>query len=484
MKTDPVSVEPDDSERAVELRTGPAVAESQRSGAGEADAAPESRRGRVGRLILPLIVLLLGFSIYSILVATREKPVRQDFVAVPPLVRIQSVTLQPLRLTVSTRGTVLPRTESDLVSEVSGRIVWLSPKLVVGGFFEAGDELLRLDERQHRIARDRARATVALRRSEARLAVAEAKRGGQLRERGAASAADLEQFQSRELVAEASLDEARASLEQAELDLERTVLRAPFEGRVRERNVDVGRFVTSGTKLGRIFAVDYSEVRLPIQMDDLAYLEGAFGSSPGQEGMLASPGRGDESGAEVKLTGRLGGRDHHWSAYLERAEAAIDEQTRMLHVVARIANPYGLAKNAMNAETREETAVVIGASERRPAAALIEGSVPLPSGLFVHAEIKGREVTDVAVLPPLSLRDGDRVFVFEPDPESTPPSIEASVVAAREGWLRVREVSVLRRDQDRVVIDGGLERGDRVVVSPLRIYSDGMRLRVVEAGDS
>jgi multidrug efflux system membrane fusion protein len=462
-----------------------------------------TNRRKLTRWLLPVVALAAGMGVYSLLVATREKPVTADFIPISPLVRIQSVELQPLRLSVVTRGTVTPRTESDLVAEVSGRILSLSPQLVVGGFFETGDELLRLDPRQYRIARDRTRATVSLRESEERLASSEAARRRQLSQRGAASAADLEQFVSRERVAEASLAESRAILEQAELDLEHTVVRAPFDGRVRERNVDVGRFVSSGTKLGRVFAVDYAEVRLPIQMDDLAFLEGAFSGGNKQGGQPGSIGL---EGARVKLTGRLGGRDYDWAAHLDRAEAAIDERTRMLHVVARVENPYGRSMQDDSESSSVDSAiqgsghdsdfasmppvstVVTSASEREVPAGLISNSIPLPAGLFVEAEIEGRLVSDVAVLPLMALRDGGRVFVFEeevPGALTTDPagSSEAEVAGVAEGWLRVRDVSVLRRDRDRVVIDEGLETGDQVVISPLRIYSDGMRLRVVEARD-
>jgi len=396
------------------------------------------------RWILPLAVLALGALILWLFVATRERPETRDPVIPSPLVRVMTVHLEEVQFTVASQGMVAPRTESNLVAEVRGRVLWISQNLVVGGFFRRGDELLRLDDREHRIARDRAKAIERLRESEARLAAAEAARRRQLRTRGAASAADLEQFESRELVAQASLAETRASLAQVELDLERTVVRAPFDGRVRERSVDVGQFVSLGIKLGRIFAVDYAEVRLPVQTDELAYLDAKFVGLDRREKVEEA-----EQGARVRLFGRLGGRELAWEAQLVRAEAAIDEQTRMLHVVARIDDPYLLETLANEAED------------------ITPERVPLPAGLFVTAEIEGRSVSDVFVLPVMALRDGDRVFILD-----------------EEDRLRVREVSVLRRDRGHVVIDGGLEAGDHVVVSPLRIYSEGMSLRTLEAEGS
>lgn len=432
------------------MTSDPVSIESKAADRTETDAAipVETLRDRSSlanphlRWILPLVTVLLGFLILWLFVITRAVPDTRDPVIPSPLVRVMTVQPQDVQLSVMSQGMVAPRTESDLVAEVRGRVLGISENLVVGGFFRRGEELLRLDDREHRIERDRARAVVRIRESEARLAKAEADRRRQLRDRGAASAADLDQFENRELVAVALVAESRAELDQVELDLTRTVVRAPFDGRVRERSVDIGQFVSPGVKLGRIFAVDYAEIRLPIQTDELAFLDAEWiGLKPRKSGEDA------DRGAPVKLTGRLGGREIVWQARLVRAEAAIDEQTRMLHVVARIDDPYLL-------KTREQNE----AEPARPA------GVPLPAGLFVTAEIEGRNVVDVFVLPVMALRDGDRVFIRDD-----------------EDRLRVRDVSVLRRDRGQIVIDRGLEAGDQVIISPLRIYSEGMSLRTVEA---
>ena len=405
--------------------------------------------------ILPVAVLVGAVVIFWALVETRDVSEKRVPTIPSPLVRVVVAEPEDLRLTVIARGTVAPRTESDLVAEVRGRVIETSAQLVEGGFFEAGDMLLRLDDREHRITLERARANVKLRESEARLATADATRRRELARRGAASAADLEQFESRELVAAAALQESKAARDQAQLDLERTVVRAPFGGRVRERSVDVGQFVSPGAKLGRIFAVDYSEVRLPIQTDELAFLDPSFEFSGMASGI---------EGAPVELTARLGGRELSWPARIDRAEAAIDEQTRMLNVVARVEDPYGLSARAERggAPTNAQRD-----GEEQDDSELPSVRSPLPPGLFVTAEIGGRALTGVFVLPLMALRDGDQVFVFD-----------------SEGQLEIRDVSVVRRDRDQVIIDGGIESGDQVVISPLRIYTEGMDLRALDASSS
>lgn len=437
MTPDPISIEP----RAPDSATAEGRIPLQ-AVAGEASLS----RNRL-HWILPLVALASSVAVYALLVATRDHPETQDAVVPVPLVRVMIAESETLQLSVSTHGTVTPRTESDLVAEVRGRVLEMSDALVVGGYFAQGEPLLRLDDREHRIALDRARAMVSLRESEARLASADAGRRRKLEREGASSAADLEQFESRESVARAFLAEARATLEQAELDLERTVVRAPYDGRVRERNVDVGQFVSPGSKLGRIFAVDQAEIRLPIQMDDLAFLDVEL------DGPIPAPAAGVDP-AGVELSARLGGIKERWPARLVRAEAVIDSESRMLHVVAQVDDPYRL-RSISGGDDETKRAVV-----------------PLPAGLFVTAEIQGRTIEDVFVVPTMALRDGDRLFVQEVTQDDGRSDL---------GLLRVREVSVVRRDRDRVVIDGGLARGDRIVISPLRIYSEGMAIRTVEA---
>lgn len=432
---------------------GPHDSRDERArGAGD-DAAAAGARATgeavsTGRMLggVAIAVVATALAVFA-LVWARRSPERVEPPVVLPLVRTTVAEPQTRRMFVTAYGSVEPRTESDLVAEVRGRIVRVSPSLVAGGFFEAGEELLALDAREARIAVDRARAQVKLRASESKLAAADAERRRQLAERGAASAADLEQFESRAQVARAQLEEARAQLAQAELDLERTVLRAPFEGRVRERFVDLGQFVNPGARLARIYAVDYAEVRLPISTDELVHLDVPLGIArrervgetlqPAAADAPTDAGESGGVGSPVALRAQLGGRDVEWEARLVRTEGEIDARTRTLHVVARVDDPYGLH----------------GAP-----------TLPLPAGLFVEARIRGREREDVYVLPTAALRDGDRVYVVERRGE--------------DEVLRMRDVELARRGASEIVVASGLAPGERVVVSPLRAAIDGMRLRV------
>ncbi len=389
----------------------------------------EARRKRApgGRQsVFVVLVLAAGVLLIGLVFLTKGDPPTAAPAPIVPAVSVAVAAPESRGLSVVTHGTVAPRTESELVAEVPGRIVWVSPALEAGGFFSAGEELLRLDGREHEIDVERARAAVELARSEARLAAADMARRRELSKRGIASSADLEQFESRAAVAQASLDQARANLAQSELDLERTVVRAPFDGRVRERRVDLGQFVSPGVSLARIFSVDYAEVRLPIRTEDLSYVDVSLGV--GVEGVAALD-------VPVTLSAQLGGEERQWPARVVRTEGEIDLATRMLNVVARVEDPY-----ARRTTARE----------------------PLPVGLFVRTEIDGRRLEDAYVLPTMALRERGRVFVVDGDDR-----------------LRFRDVEVVRRDPDEVVIAAGLDPGDRVIVSPLQNVTDGMRVRAV-----
>jgi len=377
------------------------------------------------RVIVPIVIALFGFGLAALLLATGPKvePRAPDVVA--PLVRVLDVAPENVRLRVSTYGTVVPRTESELVPEISGRVLWVSPALVSGGFFERGQPLLRVDSLDYDVALEQSRAGLA--RAESELSNAEKDYGRQLdlAQQRVASDAQRDDATNRLRVAEASLREARALLARAERDLARTEIVAPYDGRVRSEQVDVGQFVNRGSSIARIYAVDYAEVRLPIPDEELAYLD-----LP-----LVREGETLSEPAPVLLRAKFAGAFHEWQGEVVRTEGELDPRSRMVNVVARVKDPYA-----------------------QPG-----GRPPLSVGLFVRAEILGPMADDVVVLPRSAMRGSGSVLVVDPDDR-----------------LRFRDVDVLRVAPDEVLLRGGLERGERVCVSPLDTAVEGMRVRVGE----
>ncbi|MDD9996400.1 MAG: efflux RND transporter periplasmic adaptor subunit [Rhodospirillaceae bacterium] len=372
-------------------------------------------------------VLAVSLAITAIMLVTSRQLVPSEPEAVAPTVRVVDVAPASVRMVVHAQGTVSPRTEADLVPEVSGNVMWISPNLVSGGYFEAGEPLLRIDDRDYLSTLERARAAVNRTTAEDEFARFELERLQEMEARRLISPSDVETGMRAARVAAAALDDARAALEQAERDLSRTEVLAPFTGLVRAEQVDPGQFVSRGAPIARLYAVDYVEIRLPIADRQLAYLD----LPPMQRGEL------DEATApDVVLSAEFAGNQYQWHGKLARTEAEIDLRSRMVNAVARV-------NAADNAATDPDY-------------------VPPPVGLFVNAEIQGRSTEDIVVLPRSAIRDGNQVLVVDDD-----------------NRLRFRTVSIARIYADDAYIDGGLNRGERVCVSALQAVVDGMRVEVV-----
>lgn len=342
-----------------------------------------------------------------------------------PLVRVQSVLPTDTNLVVHSQGTVRPRTESRVVPEVAGRVIWVAPQFVDGGFFEAGATLLKLDSHDYEQAVVRTRADVAAARL--RLAQEEAEADvarKEWAELGEGEAPPLTLREPQLENARAAVAAAEAAVDRALRDLERTEITALYAGRVREKSVDVGQYVTPGTVLGTVYAIDRAEIRLPLPDDELAFLD-----LP-----LAYRGERTVDGPRVTLSADFAGRRFSWQGRIVRTEGVIDPETRMVHVVAEVDDPYGRGEN-----------------RDRP---------PLAVGMYVQAEIEGIRAEGVTIIPRSAVRDDGRV-----------------AIADSGDRLRFREIDVLRTTRQEAVVQGGLEAGDRVILSAIDAPVEGMALR-------
>ena len=373
------------------------------------------------KVILPTLVVLV--SIFGAVTLMATSPTLQPTVPQPiaPTVRVQEVELKAIQLKVHSQGSVSPDTESELIPEVSGRIIWISSSLRPGGYFNAGDVLLQLDKQDYQSAAEKARANLTRAKAEYQHARFEHQRLASLEERQLVSRSQLENSLRAHRVAEAALQDAEASINQALRDLERTEIKAPFTGLVRDRAADIGQFVGRGTPIATLYASDQVEVRLPIADRQLAFLN----LPVGQRGELPK-----QDQPNVTLSAQYAGRALEWKGKIVRTEAQIDTASRMVHVVARVANT--------------------------------DHEAPLSVGLFVNAEIEGLLVDNLAVVPRNALRNGNRVLIVNDENE-----------------LHYRDVDPLRLYQDDVLIQGGLANGERVCVSPLQTAIEGMMVNPV-----
>ena len=384
---------------------------------------------RILRALLPLVIVAAAAFAAVVMIMNRPPVETLTPVIEPPGVRVHEVTLQDARLSVTSQGTVQPRTESQLVPEIAGRVTWVAPSFAEGGFFEGGDVLVEIDPFDYEQALVGARSQLA--QARLRLAQEEAEAEVAQREwdtlgRGDPRALALREPQLDD--ARASVAAAEASVERARRDLQRAEIVAPYAGRVRTKNVDIGQYVRVGDALATVYAVDVAEIRLPLPDDELAYLD------------LPLSYRGVEQQVRplVTLHATFAGETHAWDGLVVRTESEIDSVSRMVHAIAEVPDPYAPGPNP-----------------NRP---------PLAVGMYVEAEIDGRTVRDVTVLPRQALRGRDQVLVVTPDDR-----------------LSFRTIDVLRTSTESVIVRSGLQAGELVVISPLDTPTDGMRVQLADA---
>ena len=370
----------------------------------------------IRHLIIPVFILGIFLFLAATLMATAPVLEPSSVEKLATTVRVVEIQPKSVQLKVNSQGSVMPSTESQLIPEVSGRVSWMSPNLVAGGYFDDQEILIRVDDTDYKTKLDRAQANLTRADAEQQHNEFEYRRMQSLVKRNLVSRSQLENSLRAYRVAEASLQDATANFNQAEQDLARTQIRAPFAGLVRSENVDIGQFVSRGSPIATIYAGNQAEVRLPIADRQLAFLN------------IPVSIRGEipqEFQPEVTLTAQYAGQTLEWKGNIVRSEAEIDVSSRMVQLVARVE------------------------SSSNP--------VPLSIGLFVSAEIQGLAAKNVVVLPREALRNDNQVLIVDD-----------------ENRLRFRKIETLRLYQDDLLVQAGLEAGERVCISPLQTAIEGM----------
>ncbi|MEO0436733.1 MAG: efflux RND transporter periplasmic adaptor subunit [Pseudomonadota bacterium] len=336
----------------------------------------------------------------------------------PPLVRFVPAAPETMSISVVTQGTVQPETELTLTSQVSGRVESVNPNFVAGGFFAAGETLVQLERSDYELAIARAESQVAS--AERSLAEEEGRAlqaRREWRELGSTKANALFLREPQIVAAKASLKAARAELETAELNLRRTSISLPFPGRIVEKSVDLGQFVTTGAAIARAYGTERAQVRLPITDRQLALLDLPLYSLETGEG---------ERSPRVTLRATLGGESVEWLAQISRTDPVIDEQSRSIYAVATVEQPFASRQ------------------------------APLLPGLFVEAEIEGKPLALIARLPRSALRTDDHVLLVDGESRVFDRSVTTVYSDGVSVWLR------------------GLESGERVVVDEDALLVGGM----------
>lgn len=391
-------------------------------------------RRRILRIVVPPVIVLAAVLVAVGLVKTAPTAVRTQPEERPTTVRVVRPTPGHERVRVVAMGTVVPAQEVVLQSEVSGRIVEQSPALIPGGHFRAGDVIARIDSRDYELAVEQQAASVTQARFELKV------------EEGRQTIAQHEwellehdvkwNKTGRELAlrkphmenATAALEAARSGLRRAELDLERTTLRAPFNAVVREEFIDVGQIVSPQTRIATIVGTDQFWVRASLPVDQLRWIR--------------FPTTSDSAGSSARILHETGlGTTIERRGKVVRVLGDLDPKGRMARILVSIDDPLNL-----RAELQEQGAAG-------------DAALPLLLGAYVRVEVEGTELEDVLVLPRQALRDGDRIWVMD-----------------ETDRLAIRDVAVAWDQRDRIFVRSGVEAGERVVVSSIAGPVVGMRL--------
>ncbi len=339
-------------------------------------AAPfkESPRWWVHALVTAAF-LLLAVSIFKTMMAT--KPEARKFGGrAAPAVMVETAQLEPTHFEVwiDSYGSAIPLTQTRLVADVSGRVISVSPNIRAGSSFKKDEVLLQLDPRDFKVEVDIAKASV----SEAEFKYKQELAQAEIAERdwnvrpGSTAGKELALRKPQVAAALASLNAAEARLARAELNLERTQVRAPFDGKVLKQMIDLGQVVSPQQSIADIYSTDFLEVRLPVKAHDLAHI-----ALPDENAMAYRP--------KVIFEAEFGDVSYQWEGELVRSEGAFDTDTRMLFVVAQIKEPF-VAQN------------------ERPA---------LRVGQFLQAKIQGKELKEVFKIPRRAVSQNNEIALVE-----------------------------------------------------------------------
>ncbi len=375
---------------------------------------------KIIRRASPLFILILFIVAAQVLISTKEAPEQKADEAPIPIVDIMEVQQQTVSLNLPSYGVVSPKYKTQLVTEVQGRMLNISNKFVAGGVVKKGEELAVIEPSDYEADLMQAQASLA----QAKAALEEEQAKGEVAKNdwkgydgGIPPELGLRLPQLKQ--EQANVKFQQAALARAERNLERTIIRAPFDGIIKARNVDLGQYVTLGTNLGELYDTRIAEIRLPLSNNDLAYLESV-----------------DNPDTEVTLSADLAGKVVTWTGKIIRSEGVIDAENRMVYLVAEVKDPYLRS-------------------------AKIEGQLPLKYGSFVTAIIKGRTVDGIVKLPRHLVRHGKVTLITDAS------SVE------------VREVNIVRTDLENVYIKDSLASGERISVTNLSNPEDGQLVKIL-----
>ncbi|RHW77242.1 efflux RND transporter periplasmic adaptor subunit [Colwellia sp. RSH04] len=372
--------------------------------------------------ILPLVVLG-AFIVIAYTVTSFPPSAKKARPSNSPqlMVDVQTLMLKDLTLSLSSYGTVQPRTQSMLLPQVSGQINAISPNFHEGGFFKKGEVLVEIDDRDYQVEIKIAQASLftakqALSEEQARVeqALQDWQRLG-----NEDKAPDLVLRKPQLLAAQATVLSAEAKLSKAKLALERTRIKAPYDGRILNKYVDIGQVVSLSNQLAEIYATDYVEIRLPLKNIDLPYIE--LPENDKNNNFIS------QSYPKVSIFSEISVKQE-WLGHIVRTEGAFDQNAQQLYVVAQVDDPYGITDR---------------------------NTMPIKIGQYVSASIQGRTLHNVLAIPNSAIYQGSYVYLVE------------------NNRLIRKELSIAWQNETFSIITSGLKENQHLVLTPLGQVTSG-----------
>lgn len=382
------------------------------------------------KIVVPIIIIVLGIVIMKTMISRRQAPAREIKTDPGILVEVLKVSRQEFSITVKGTGTVEASREVSIIPQVSGKVVSISPALVVGGFFREGETLFEIEDIDYRLSLQQAESSqskaeyeLATMESQAQIARAEWE---SMNNDNNDPPNPLVLYGPQLKSAQAGLAAASAQVEQARIDLERTKVKAPFSARVRSESIDTGQLVRSGNIIGMLAGTETAEISVPLPLDELFWLD--------------IPRHGEkQNGADASVHLNLGRKKYTWYGHVVRSTGEVDPKSRMMNLIVEVQDPYGLKENK-------------GPSYHA-----------LAAGSFVDVLIQGKTIKGVFIIPGTALRDNSTVWIMD-----------------NENKLNIKKVTTIRMERDRVVISEGLVDGEMIVLTNISGAADGMKLRMMK----
>ena len=382
---------------------------------------------KMKKAILPFLLIVIALGLTFLMLQSRKTPKPHESPYLGPLVDVAELVKSNRQVIVSATGSAQSRYEVSLAPQVKGRVSELSPQMVAGGIFRQGELLFAVEDIDYQLAialaqSNLAQAELELLRNE-NLAELARKEWQALNTESHLEPNPLVVYEPQLKSARAQRDAARANVRLAEINLQRTRVFAPFNCYVRSEQLEIGQFVNAGSPVATVAGVDQVEIVVPLPLDELVWLQ-VPRNGTGQKGTLA----------KVEL--QSGGQTFRWQGEITRALGEIDPHNRMARVVVTVAAPF--------AADREDTK-------------LLHNLLP---GMFVEVHLQGQELSDVIAVPRGALHDNDTLWIVDD-----------------ENRLHIRQVDIVRRERDEILIRSGLDVHEKLVLTNLSGAAEGMLLR-------